>query len=191
MIQTDIPVTGTSENGAVHLVSSSVSGQVVAIDATYRSGALSGTYSVQGGCADGERGTLSGETMPDLSGTWIGTTASGVRVMVAWREQASATTDGVYSLSGTVSLSNGPACYSSGTMALQAGYSQGGEPMSSFATGNALSVAASDGSGSEPVAIALAGFAHTANTPHTITGTFTLSGGSCTFAPQQITLQKQ
>jgi hypothetical protein len=191
MVQTNIPVTGTFENGALHLVSSSVSGQVLTVDATYRSGALNGTYSVQGGCADGERGTVNGQPMPDLSGTWIGIASSGARVVVAWQQQGSATTDGVFSMSGTVNLSNGPACYPSGTMALQAGYSQGGEPMASFVTGNALSVAASDSSSGDPVAIALAGFAHTATSPHAITGTFTLSGGSCAFSPQQITLTRQ
>jgi len=191
MVQTDIPVSGTFENGVLHLVSNSVSGQVVTMDANYRAGALNGSYTVQGGCADGEHGTVSGQLMPDLTGTWTGTTPSGTRMMVTWQQQASPTTDGVFSITGTVSLSNGPACYPSGSMALQAGYSQGGEPMASFVTGNALSVAASDSSGSEPVAIALAGFAHTTSSPHTVTGSFTLSGGSCTFAPQQVSLQKQ
>ena len=191
MVQTNIPVSGTFENGSLHLVSNSVSGQVVTIDATYRAGVLNGTYLLQGGCADGERGTVTAEPMPDLSGTWAGTSSSGARVTVNWQQQSSATTDGVFSMSGNISLSNGPGCYPSGTMAMQAGYSQGGEPIASFVTGHALSVAASDNSGSEPVAIALAGFAHTVNHPYTITGTFTLSGGSCTFSPQQITLTRQ
>jgi len=70
----DVTVTGTVNNNNVNLTFSDLNGQVVSISATAQSeSALSGTYGINGGCAGGDKGSLSGFKIPPLTGKWSGT----------------------------------------------------------------------------------------------------------------------
>jgi len=82
----NIPITGTysSSSGAFTAVSSAVSGQVITISGTIVAGSVnsavlkSGTYSVAGGCDNGETGTLTGYTAVSYTSGYLGYFYSGV-----------------------------------------------------------------------------------------------------------------
>src|SRR6266702_1058067 len=69
-----IPLQGSTQGTALGLRSFSVNGQYVTINATKDSTAthLNGTYKVDGGCASGASGTLSGTKYAPLTGTYSG-----------------------------------------------------------------------------------------------------------------------
>ncbi len=71
---TTLPFQGASQGTHLGLASFAVSGQVASISATSADSAstLSGTYSIVGGCANGEKGTLSGIRYGMLNGTYAG-----------------------------------------------------------------------------------------------------------------------
>src|SRR4029077_20833777 len=82
--QATIALTGTLTDGNVSLTSSAVSGQVVTLVGaiTRKSNfpdVFSGTYTVSGGCADGDQGNVTGFSVYSVTGNWAGnlTTAGG------------------------------------------------------------------------------------------------------------------
>lgn len=116
----DIPITGTlSSKGNLTASSSAVNGQTLEFSGTWSNGAISsGTYSITGGCADGDHGTVTGFPVPSLTGTYSGTFVSttGVQVKATVSlTQSSTDNDGFYALTGSASFSGSP-CFSSGTV---------------------------------------------------------------------------
>ena len=66
-------LTGALKNRQVTLTSADVSGQVFSMVATETTdSALSGTYTITGGCGSGDHGTVSANVVPSISGTWSG-----------------------------------------------------------------------------------------------------------------------
>lgn len=47
-----------------------VGGQVIAFTGSIANNALTGTYSINGGCANGDQGNLTGFKVPGIGGTW-------------------------------------------------------------------------------------------------------------------------
>ncbi len=117
--------TGTAKGNAVTLTSASISGAVIAITASGSSSAttasaLTGTYTVTGGCDDGDTGTVTANAVPSVSGTWRGpvTNSSGgsnVTIAIALTQAATASSDGTFALTGSVTFTNS-SCSISGTL---------------------------------------------------------------------------
>jgi hypothetical protein len=116
-----ISMTGTiTSSGDLTLTSSPVQGaEVLTINGIISGNTLNGgTYSIAGGCADGDSGTVSGWAASPLGGTYKGSFLSksgltiGTSVSITQASQPSS--DGIYSASGNVTFSNSP-CFSSGT----------------------------------------------------------------------------
>lgn len=117
----DIPITGTlSSNGDLTASSTAVEGQTLAFSGVWSNGTISsGTYSISGGCADGDHGTVTGFPVPSFTGNYNGTfvSASGVQVKVAisLTQTASPDSGGFYGLSGSATFTGSP-CFSTGTI---------------------------------------------------------------------------
>lgn len=162
---TDVPFSGTeSTTGAVSLTTSPVANQVMTIKGTMTSSSLSGTYTVVGGCAGGDSGTLSGQTVPAYNVTMNGTflSKSGLSVPVSIvTTQTGPDIHGMFPVTGTVTFTNSP-CFATGTIT------------NSIVTGDviAVTITANDGS-----YVAFSGW----NTSGTITGLYSVSGGKCSF----------
>lgn len=112
---TDVPFTGQLTGTTLHATSSSISGQVITVDATIigsgTSLTLSGSYSTSGGCAGGDKGTVSGYRSPEATGSWTGTavSSSGQQSQVtASIVQSSTDSHGYYSVSGSAQFTNSP-----------------------------------------------------------------------------------
>src|ERR1700757_2276767 len=73
-ISTDVAVTGTiTTGGAISITSAAVASQSIKASGPITSGKLSGTYTITGGCANGDKGTLNGFITPSFSGSYTGT----------------------------------------------------------------------------------------------------------------------
>jgi hypothetical protein len=67
-----IGLSGTlAADSSISLTSSAVEGQIISIHGHATQATLAGTYAVQGGCADGDQGHLTGFKVPGLKGGWI------------------------------------------------------------------------------------------------------------------------
>ena len=125
-----IPFTGTFSGDVLTLTSANVNGQFVRVNAIGSGSSLTGTYSVVGGCADGDKGTIAASYLPPLTGTWTGTFTNpdGSPVPVNPnnpREYATASLtltqsataiDGSFPLSGTFNTNFVSTCFVSGTI---------------------------------------------------------------------------
>jgi hypothetical protein len=115
-----VAFTGTVNGKKVTLTSASASGEVIAVTATGTTGsALTGTYSVTGGCDAGDSGTLTATAVPSISATWSGPiSGSGgpnVTLAIAFTQAATASSDGTYALTGNVTFT-GSSCSINGTV---------------------------------------------------------------------------
>ena len=125
-------VTGTVSESSFTLKSASIDGQVITIQGTMaNSKSLVGTYSISGGCADGERGSIVGVYVPPLTGTWRATeSVNGSDVVITLNlTQQTAADHGFFHVSGTASYSGSP-CALSGTI----------NSNLSFVTGNVVGI---------------------------------------------------
>jgi hypothetical protein len=80
---------------------------------------MNGTYTVAGGCANGDAGTVTGNAVPSISGTWSGAVAgsggTNVTLSIALTQATTASADGTFALTGTVTYMNS-SCSTSGTI---------------------------------------------------------------------------
>ena len=115
-----ISLTGTVNDHLVTLASPDINGQVfsVAAKATTDS-ALKGTYTITGGCADGDSGTAAANAVPSISGAWggslIGSGGSQVALSIELAQNALASADGTFALTGNLVYA-GSSCSASGTI---------------------------------------------------------------------------
>jgi len=114
-----VAFTGTVTGNKVTLTSASASGEVITITSSGTAGSLTGTYTVTGGCDDGDKGNVTLNAVPSISGTWSGPiSGSGgpnVTIAIAFTQAATASADGTYALSGNVTFTNS-SCSVSGTV---------------------------------------------------------------------------
>ena len=172
---TTIGLTGTLTGSNVSLTSTSVEGQVitftVVIGDSVNNGAdsvLTGTYTVSGGCADGDHGSITGDRIVManlLNGPF--TSSGGQTFNVAANEAYYSTpsSEGSFGLEGTVTLST--PCFSSGTI------TPGAFPSGSFIMGSSVALEIATGNGT-------INFLGTLSDDRTqLSGDYTVVGGTC------------
>lgn len=163
----DVPITGTvSTSGTLTATSSAVVNQVIKISGTITDTALSAsTYSITGGCAAGDKGTVTGFATPSYSNTYSGhfvSTPSRITIGTTIAlTQNGPDSDGFYHVSGTGSFTGSP-CFTSGTIS------------SSTIAGSYISVTVATANGT----VVFAGYI-TDSTGKTISGNYTVTGGTC------------
>ncbi|MGH7866890.1 MAG: hypothetical protein ACREP9_04450 [Candidatus Dormibacteraceae bacterium] len=129
--------------------------------------ALNGTYAINGGCANGEQGNLTGYRVDSITGNWAGNLTTAAAETIHWDTQlaqGSANSGGSFGLTGGFTFSD--VCFKSGAI------TSGTFPSASFIMGTsvALEIKTDDGT------IAFLG---TADPDGLIRGSYTVSGGSC------------
>jgi hypothetical protein len=127
-----IPFAGTFSGDTLTLTSANVNNQFVTVNAIGSGNSLTGTYSVVGGCGDGDNGTIAASYLPPLTGTWTGTFTNpdGTPVPVnpsnpkeyatasLTLTQSATATNGSFPLSGAfnTNFASGSVCFASGTI---------------------------------------------------------------------------
>jgi hypothetical protein len=185
-----VSFTGTVKDKNVTLTSENFGGQVITVTAAATTNSMTGTYAVTGECADS--GTVTANAVPSISGTWTGTLSNptegsgglGVAqatLSLALSQAATASEDGTFALSGTLTYNNSP-CSVSGSIT------------NGYLAGNLINIVAStndiDGTGTVYYQ-----FVHldSVTAPHSMTGSYEVS--STTLCDGQIvdpfTLTKQ
>jgi hypothetical protein len=121
---TTIGLTGAVDGTNVSLTSKPVAQQVIASagnvaeDSLTNAAKYTGTYSIHGGCADGDQGDITGVQLNVVNGNWAGdlTSEAGdinrVSVVLA---QGTANSEGTYILTGPAIFESGT-CFRSGTI---------------------------------------------------------------------------
>jgi hypothetical protein len=173
--QDDLAVTGTVKtDGTLTLTSSGLSGQVLTVKAkvsTDGSSITSGTYSIAGGCADKDTGTIVGGTFPLINGTYKGiyTTPGKSSVQVTAQLTQSPTPDahGFFHVSGATTFV-GSTCFSTGAIMTPA--------TDSLVAGSFFGAILKTNETS-PSTVTSAGSFDT--TGKTLTGGYTVIGGAC------------
>ncbi|MBZ5655444.1 MAG: hypothetical protein LAO56_09210 [Acidobacteriia bacterium] len=166
---TTMGLTGTLTGSNISLTSTSVAGQVTSFTGSITDNTLTGTYTINGGCADGDRGNVTGIKILTIANTLNGTfTTSGgetfdVAADVAQESRASA--EGSFGVTGTVTFST--SCFSSGTI------TSGTFPSGSFIIGTSVALEIETGNGT-------VAFLGTLNQDKgEISGDYTVFGGTC------------
>jgi len=184
----NIPITGTysSSSGAFTAVSSAVSGQILTISGTMVAGSVNsavltaGTYSVTGGCDNGDKGTLTGYTAVSYSSGYLGEFYSGVvkggsgTLVVASgisAIQSGPDANGFYHVTGTAVFS-GSTCT---TTAVTTSLSPGTITASTIA-GPYMSITITDTNGN---VLTFTGYANNGFFGNVITGTYATGANAC------------
>jgi hypothetical protein len=174
--QATIGLTGTVTDGNIVLTSTSVDGQVITLAGSISDdalngadSALAGTYTIDGGCANGDHGNVTGIRIPFIANILKGTfTTSGGETFVVVGDEAQsgkASSEGSFGISGTVTF-NTP-CFSSGTI------TPGTFPSGSFIIGTSVALEIETGNGTVT-------FLGTLNRDRSeIRGKYTVGGGTC------------
>jgi hypothetical protein len=140
-----VDFTGNASQNALTLTSGTDNGQVMTITGDINfDGTVVGTYSKPGGgaasCSD-DSGTVYGTAVPLLAGNWSGTlsraTNGAINVTAALQQQSTATSDGLYPLTGTVTFAN-DSCFTSGAI----------DSTQSYITGEQVVIVATSGASS-------------------------------------------
>jgi hypothetical protein len=173
---TTIGLTGTLTGSDMSLTSTSVDGQVTTFTGTISDDALNGTnsaftgtYTINGGCANGDHGSITGIRIPFIGNTLNGTftTSGGETFNVAGDEAQNSTpsTEGSFGITGTVTFRT--SCFSSGTI------TPGTFPSGSFIIGTSVALEIETGNGTVT-------FLGTLNRDRSeIRGAYTVVGGTC------------
>lgn len=100
----DVNFTGTYKGNTLVMTSSPVFGQVVTVKATGSGNSMSGSYSISGGCGDGDKGTLDGRGPDSVANVPGGNITSG-----NWSIATTSTISGVTSSIGGNLVQSGSA----------------------------------------------------------------------------------
>ena len=166
-----IALTGTLSNGNISLASPAVNGQVITLTGGITEkigfpGSLTGTYAINGGCADGDQGNSTGYNVISLAGYWAGDLTSAGGQTIHWDTQLNQngpTAEGSFGLSGAFTFDN---CAASGTA------TSGTFPSASYILGTAVALDINTGNGKMA-------FVGTMEPNGLIEGNYTISGGTC------------
>jgi hypothetical protein len=170
---TAIHLTGTLADGNISLTSESVNGQVISLAGTITNKdgypyQLTGTYTIDGGCATGDQGKVTGYSVDGINGLWYGnlTTAGGADIHWGTDQlgQVVASSEGSIGLTGNFNFDG--SCFSSGKL------TPGMFPTPSFILGTSVALYIPTGNGT-------VAFVGTADPDGLIRGTYTVTGGSC------------
>jgi len=172
---TTIGLTGTLTDSSVSLTSTSVDGQVITFSGNITIKAnfpdtLTGTYAINGGCANGDQGNVTGYSVEAFNGSWYGnlTTAGGADIHWGTDQlgQVGPSSEGSFGLTGTFNFDG--ACFNSGKL------TPGTYPTPSFILGTSVALNIPTDNGT----IAFVGTAGP-DEGGLIRGTYTVTGGSC------------
>jgi hypothetical protein len=167
--RTAITLTGTLSNGNISLTSTAFNGQVITLSGIEKIGSpdtLTGTYTINGGCADGDQGNSTGYNVISLAGYWAGSLTTAGGQTIYWDTQLnqdSPTAEGSFGLNGTFTFDG---CFASGTA------TSGTFPSASYILGTAVALDINTGNGKMA-------FVGTMEPYGLIEGTYTISGGTC------------
>jgi hypothetical protein len=165
---TTMGLTGTLTGSKISLTSASVAGQVTTFTGSITDTVFTGTYTIDGGCAGGDHGNVTGIKMPLINGQLTGTfTTSGNQSfnVVAQLSQGSASSEGSFGITGTVTFN--ASCLSAGTI------TSGTFPSASFILGTSVALDIKTANGT----VAFRGTADP--TTGNISGDYTVSGSAC------------
>jgi hypothetical protein len=162
-----VDLTGTLNGSDLLLTSSSVDGQVTTVTGTVSDTSFTGTYHINGGCADGDQGSVIGTRVPpiamQLQGIFTNSGQATFDAVVDIAQIGTASSDGSYGITGTVTFNT--SCFSAGT--IKSGTLSSG----SFIRRRGLEVETGNGTLT---------FLGTLNGETSeIDGDFTISGGTC------------
>jgi hypothetical protein len=165
---TTVRLTGTLTGNKISLTSTSVNGQVIGFVGDITGTAFTGTFTINGGCANGDQGNVTGAKIPSITSQLSGTfSASGKEAFAVTAQvtQGSAGSGGTFGITGTVTF--GPSCFSSGTI------TSGIFPFGSFILGTSVALEIETDNGT----VAFHGTAD--QTTGEISGDYTVSGSTC------------
>ncbi len=121
-----VPFSGATEGTALKLGSLSINGQYITVAATTDATAthFAGTYTISGGCAKGDKGTLAGTQYAPLTGTYAATGLTGAipgssgpqGISLTLSQYSQGTGSGDFLISGNATFTGSP-CFTSGTLA--------------------------------------------------------------------------
>ena len=140
-----------------------------ALTDAFSAGQFTGTYAIDGGCADGDHGNITGTKVPYianlLNGTFTDSAGETFDLAVNLAQHGDASSEGSFGISGTVSFTG--SCLSLGTI------TPGTFPAGSFIMGASVAFKIETGNGT----LNFLGMEdmHTGQ----ISGTYTVSGGTC------------
>jgi hypothetical protein len=105
--------TGILQGMNLTLTSNAVNSQVLTITATTdaKGSNISGTYSVQGGCAAGDQGNFAGNKIPALDGNWTAQFAGASGLSFSLAQTTPDPKTGYYAIAGSSSSSSTPVCF--------------------------------------------------------------------------------
>ena len=131
--------------------------------------ALSGSYTVGGGCGNGDRGTVLGATLPSYTNTYSGSLIFGPNhssvPMSMAITQTGPNSDGFYQVTGSATLTGSP-CFSTATIS------------SSYIAGNYIEITLTPNNGGEVDFIGEVSTS-TGNTISGISGNYVVNAGKC------------
>ncbi len=165
-LSTDVPLTGVVQDQNITLTSSTISDQVITVSVSGTSESLTGTYTITGGCAGGDQGTVTGTYIPPISGTWNGsftTPSGGTFSATANVRQGLADAGGLFDLTGTVAFTNS-SCMTSATLS-----------SNSFIVGDIVYMELTTNSGLTD----FFGYITDPANPRSMEGTYQISSGTC------------
>lgn len=165
-----VAFTGTISGKTLTLTSPSVGGQVVTVTATGTNSALTGTYSVAGGCDNGDSGTITANPVPSITGNWSGPIVGdsngdpSASLALAFTQAATASSDGTFAITGTLTYT-GSTCSASGSI-----------NTGSYIVGPYVVLSANTDDGGS---LSYTGLLNSTTAPTSVTGNYTDAGGNC------------
>jgi hypothetical protein len=173
--QSAVQLTGLVNENSLSLTSSPIAGQVltytgdIAKDPLSDSAKFTGTYSIHGGCADGDQGNITGGVeLTSMKGFWAGDLTSelgNINRITVTLSQGGATPDGTFVITGSA-LFEGGTCFKWGTIA------SGKFPSGSYMMGQTVALKVQTDNG-------VIAFRGTADHGGLIQGNYTMAGGTC------------
>ena len=128
-----VSLSGTVGGNSVSLSSTPLSAQVITLTGSVTGTAFKGTYTIKGGCADGDQGTVEGTKVPQIPLTLNGTFTNSANNTFGATVQAtedSGDPDGTFGITGSATFN--ATCFSSGKL------KPGTFPTGSFVLGNSV-----------------------------------------------------
>lgn len=167
---TTMGLTGTVTSDSASLTSTAIDGQVVTLIGNFTDATFIGTYRINGGCAAGEQGRVTGINIPyidnQLSGTFTNSARKIFNVTGSITQSGSASPEGSFEISGTATFDT--PCFTAGTIITPETF-----PSGSFILGMSLALEFETSNG-------ILTFLGTLNRDRSeISGNYTVSGGTC------------
>ena len=165
---TTVNLSGKLGGDSISLSSTPLSEQVLTLTGSVTGAAFKGTYTIKGGCADGDQGTVEGAKVPQIPLTLTGTFTNSANNTFGATVQAtedSGSPDGTFGITGSATFS--ASCFSSGTL------KPGTFPSGSFVLGRSVAFEIDTDSGT----LAFRGIMDVATGD--INGYYTIFGSTC------------